>query len=888
MILRKLSAFTVICAVFCLNICAFADEPISVNETTGKTPMSFNEFYALSAMKLLGDDLLDMSEDEEISRAQFVGNLFKVAGFSKFSCKNSDIEFIDVNTQTPYCDEICSMYILGFINGTSEKTFSPNDSITYIQAVKLVVDVLGYREFSTAKYGEYPQGYIGTANYLNLAKGIQIKSTDEKLTVKKAVKLLYNAGRTNVMKTMGADKNGNISYEVNKGEELLNQNNHIYYAEGIMQSNGIVSLVEQECSDNITTISGVEYVSADSDLTGLIGCSVKYFYKNEANTKQLLWAWENPKNKVLNVRSEDLLTNSPYFTTENVVYSENGKKHEIKIHPYRNFIYNNSLYNDAPIEKLKPKSGNIKFIDNDNDNIYDTVIVEEFINLFVDTISTGVSYISDKYNKTINLNDYDFVKIIKNGKPIELSDIGGNILLSCLEDKNKEKLFVYVNDKVFQEQLIATKDDEDCKIYEFLQGSYRLANSYKELLNSQFITVNMQIGKTYKCYLDMSGNIAHIEEIDDGSLQYAFLINAVQNDAFAKRDTVSLRLMLKDGSKVTAVTNKKIKLNGNPKQPSLNILSDPSLKDVNGEIIPQVIQVSFDSDGNVSEFKFAVDNTSSEYGYDNTEFSLDFSQNASLTTSNGLRVYDRRYTFDTKTLVFVTYTNINDDEPYGVISGTSLTSGNKLINVYDADETLVVAAATKTINAKAYWPSGYLLVDNVRYVNEDGEFLKQISGYSMGSYVSYTEFEEGIIPDNIKRGDIVRVSRYNNKASYIEPYVSLSDNPAPKIFGDVDRGDCAIFAYVYSIGTSGIVTINPDSNKEQLGRLLSTGIRSSLQLPVVVYDAVNDSVYSGSKNDIYPMEHLDKNGDLAVTEKSIKVFINRDVNYAREVFVVYY
>ena len=91
-----------------------------------------------------------------------------------------------------------------------------------------------------------------------------------------------------------------------------------------MQSNGIVSLVEQECSDNITTISGVEYVSADSDLTGLIGCSVKYFYKNEANTKQLLWAWENPKNKVLNVRSEDLLTNSPYFTTENVVYSENN------------------------------------------------------------------------------------------------------------------------------------------------------------------------------------------------------------------------------------------------------------------------------------------------------------------------------------------------------------------------------------------------------------------------------------------------------------------------------------------------------------------------------------------------------------------------------------
>ena len=116
----------------------------------------------------------------------------------------------------------------------------------------------------------------------------------------------------------------------------------------------------------------------------------------------------------------------------------------------------------------------------------------------------------------------------------------------------------------------------------------------------------------------------------------------------------------------------------------------------------------------------------------------------------------------------------------------------------------------------------------------------------------------------------------------------MSDNPQPKIFGDVDRGDCAIFAYVYSLGNSGIVTINPDSIKGQLGSLLTTGIRSSLQLPVAVYDAQNDIVYSGSKNDIYPMEQPDKNGDLAVTEKSIKVFINRDVNYAREVFVVYY
>ncbi|MEE0409708.1 MAG: S-layer homology domain-containing protein, partial [Clostridia bacterium] len=119
-----------------------------------------DEFRALYAMGFVGVEMTEAEKDSLITRALFTGYLFKLSGYPLTEYKTADIPFTDVSLETPYCSEICTMYEKGIVNGTDPGKFSPDAHITYAQACKLIVDVLGYRNHVALKYGEYPEGYV--------------------------------------------------------------------------------------------------------------------------------------------------------------------------------------------------------------------------------------------------------------------------------------------------------------------------------------------------------------------------------------------------------------------------------------------------------------------------------------------------------------------------------------------------------------------------------------------------------------------------------------------------------------------------------------------------------------------------------------------------------
>ena len=87
--------------------------------------LNSDEFRALEAMGLVDKEAALMAADSKITRAQFAGYLFKLSGFALIEYRNKDIPFIDVNSNTPYFNEICTMYGMGMLSGTGENTFSP-------------------------------------------------------------------------------------------------------------------------------------------------------------------------------------------------------------------------------------------------------------------------------------------------------------------------------------------------------------------------------------------------------------------------------------------------------------------------------------------------------------------------------------------------------------------------------------------------------------------------------------------------------------------------------------------------------------------------------------------------------------------------------------------
>lgn len=100
-----------------------------------------------------------------VTRAEMTKMLVLMMGLTPDS---TGADFTDVPT-----DHWANVYIsravaFGIVNGMGDGTFLPDESITYQQAIKMVVCALGYGVDAEHK-GGYPHGYVMTAMDLGLA-----------------------------------------------------------------------------------------------------------------------------------------------------------------------------------------------------------------------------------------------------------------------------------------------------------------------------------------------------------------------------------------------------------------------------------------------------------------------------------------------------------------------------------------------------------------------------------------------------------------------------------------------------------------------------------------------------------------------------------------------
>ena len=882
-IITLLLSFVMACTSF--GVVYAEGEAVTTSEEV--SVINTDEFHALYAMGFLGDEMATANSQTYITRAQFIGYLFKLAGYTPIKYETKDIPFIDVSEKTPYANEICAMYEMGIVNGTDPDMFSPDAHVTYAQAAKLIVDVLGYKNYAEIRYGGFPTGSVSMAGELKINDGVKNVAWNSELTAEDAIKMLYNAGRTEVVEFSGVDENGNPIYKSN-GVELLALRNKIYYAEGMMQSNGVCSLVAETATDGITVIDGISFVSADVDLTDLLGCKVKYFYKDDKETKKLVWASPHPRfNDIIEFKASDLAINDSAYTLTNFVYyTADGKKKSLNVKPYANVVYNNSVCLIPVIDDVKPKTGTMRLIDNDNDKCYDTVIVEEFKNIVVSSVSLESMHIADKYNETINLKKYDVAKIYKDGQEVQIESIEKNAVISYVENKEKTKIFLYVANGGGKGKLVSTGTYRGRTSYNFEDGEYFVSATYQALIDSTEISVIVpQAGKQYVYLLDIAGDIAEIQNADT-SLQYALLMSARPGEVY-EDGKVYLRLLLSNGSKMTGIANKKVTLDGT-RQNSENILTHPSITDDEGNFKVQVVYVAFDEDGFLKELDFASDNTdrvANPYGHKQGEFTLDYAANNRVRQSDGFYLCDRRYLFDEKSIVFFKWNNLNNSEPYDVGTRSRIVDGTYYLEIYDAKDNLTVTAAYNPdyYDYSAYW-TGSMLVADVDYIYEDGQELKRLSGYIEGGYKSIVEIEPGVYTNDIVRGDIVRISTHGEKATNIKKEMKASDytSKTAKLISGSTTADqrCVMYAPIYNVSNVGLSIINHEGNVETIGW------KGSHVLPVTIYDIGEDTIYKGDLNDIYQIYSPKEDGSLPYEDDLVMMYFITRYSALMEVVLI--
>lgn len=861
----------------------------SYAEEGEKCVLNSDEYNALRAIGVFDNTTVGTDASSFITRAQYVGALSNMAGADAMSFDREEVSFIDVNDNTQYASAIYGFYKLGYVTGTSSTTFSPNKSITYAQAIKILVKVLGYGDLSVKKYGDNEFGYCNMGNELKLMKNVKITDFNNPMTWENAATLLYNAGITSVLNENTYSITTGVTYGKDSDKTLLSVNNDVYYGEGILRGNGIVSLAIGSDNDNIALIDDEEYISHTFEFTKYVGCQVKFLYKKDSgDDKTLLWVKNTKRNNILNIKADCLLTNDADYGLTNIVYEENNKKCSANVSGYADIMYNNNATENYDIGLIKPASGGIRLIDNNGDNKYEVVIVENYVNIFADAISVSNNFIADKYGDTLYLDDYKYVRFIKDGALVQIQDVESNCVLSYEKNQKEDTMFIYVNPQGTSGKLQEINNEGNSTTYKFESGEYKLAASYRALMeNDNYNAVSMAVGEQYKYYLDKNGDISELREEFGERLQYALLINAVKGEGLSGEGRAELKFLLQNGTMLTAKTKKKIKLNGDKGKSGADLLSDSRLKS-GGEVCVQVVKLSLNTEGEITEFSFC-EPCSSQYGYENDKFTLDYDNPKCIFYTENNFTFDSKYTINPSTVCFVKYTDLNERDPYYVLNPKMLSHESTYnVKIYDSNEKLEAGVIFVKRGIKGT-DSKFFLVDKVTYMSVNKESTPCISGLYNGSYQNILVDDECKSVSDLKRGDVIRIAMWDSKIVNFDIVVSLSEKPQPFInHSKVNTENTILFEDIYSASDNNVVTVNPSTETDAL---TVTALREwYYNIPIYVYNCRTDEVSIGTREDFYQSYTHDKDGNPISNENKTMILLQQrhGYSYMEQAVVVYY
>lgn len=889
----RLIAFLTALCVFCSCVPVLAEDTVA--DTAGQTLIESDAFYALGTMDLLTEDFLNIGAGSAVTRAQFLGALYKLAGLPGGTA-DVILPFDDVDENTPHRDAISYFYGIGAVSGSGSNTFEPDSKITYIQAVKIISDFLGYKLYVRECLGAYPMGYLLMAEKLDLGYGIEVEDINSPICAEAIIRLIYNSANAPLSEAeVYNDKGEVVSYSSDKDRTLLSVYNSIYYREDILQDNGVVSLDGEPSEPGKVVIGGKKFRSADFDLTDYLGMEISFFYRSTDEADTVLWACPNGYNDILTIKSADLIKDDPSYGVSRIVYYENERRKTGSIDEFADIVYNNALSNDASAEYLKPQAGELKLIDNDGDRDYDIVIVKDFRNVYVNAVSAEKEFISNLYGDTLDLSVYRNVKIFnENGKKTDMNEIVPGRIVSYLANPHStDNIYIYINKAGTKAKLEAFSDDGE-HAYTFDGTEYRIAQSLTEVIESgMYYVPEVKVGQTYEFCLDIEGNIAAVKLVGDTE-QYAYFIGAkYDTNSFASGDSYMVKLLLSDGLTTVVTTSDKFKMLGYDDGTSLC------------DKIPQVVMVKFDEDGCLKEIKFPtpLDREAYPFGFNKDEFTLDYAPEKAYYRT---KVFDGSYSIDGTTLVFATLLGYDGEVTYEVIGSSTIREDHvyRQINhngetysaprFYDADEYMHVNVMEITLRMGDFVNNDInMLVDEVRrYIDTDGNEGIKIVGLLQGKMREYTVDSADLIPvGGLKRGDIIRFAMSGNRVYRVIKTCSLSDpnlqlTDTSEAAG-VSAGYSVACGYLYSNDGVNINLYKPDGWNNGSVVLVSP-TRSNENMLISIYDAAQDKVYPGIANQLYQNCTPRSDGTLDINEKSTKVFISRRYGYITSLFAVYY
>lgn len=233
-----------------------------------------------------GDDNGLFNPENTVTRAEFAKMVVEALGAGREAASSTYTKFDDAKGHWA-AGYIETGVAKEFINGYDEKTFGPDDKVTYAQAVKMLVAAIGYDSYAS-KQGGWPSGYLAYGSQLDIIAGVTDVTNETPLTRAQCAVLVYNTLKAPICIVNGYyqeyDGNGLAwipNYEEQDGEDgttfksLLTEKHNSYVVKGRVMSTdkkkGTVDF-KVEASDNFDKI----YVRDNNawDISGEISVAI--------------------------------------------------------------------------------------------------------------------------------------------------------------------------------------------------------------------------------------------------------------------------------------------------------------------------------------------------------------------------------------------------------------------------------------------------------------------------------------------------------------------------------------------------------------------------------------------------------------------------------------
>ncbi len=387
-----------------------------------------------------------------VSRAEFAKILLHLISYESVG-DVAGRAFADVGDDNMYHQYIETANRLGLLKGFSDGLYRPNDPITGEQAVKVLVEALGYQPMAEQS-GGYPTGHILTAAKLNITK---IFKADYKqpLTVGNLILLLDSSLDVDLMIEVFSSRYSGMQFKVEDDNTLFLLRLHVLdlvYGRGIVNANAQTSLTGDAARKGGVVIGGRAYFAGATNAERMLGYAVEYFATEQesAEPDTLTAVRKQTKCEAKKIRAEDIVEVKNGDIT---YYTQEENEDRLPLSDGYQVVYNKKVTQLHDPDMLMPESGVLELIDNNGDGEYEVVLVSAWSVFEVKSADENRGMI---YLKEGRLNGKGYLELKSNrqgsywniynqdGEQQKISDIQPGEMIEVCASYDNEAVDIYL------------------------------------------------------------------------------------------------------------------------------------------------------------------------------------------------------------------------------------------------------------------------------------------------------------------------------------------------------------------------------------------------------------------------------------------------------------